>query len=387
MKTIYLILLITITSFVFSQKAEQIQSFADVDKPTEYYTEQAKQWEIEVNRNPKNANAWLNYFKATRINYRLFKVGTQSDLDNILRSMQKILSNTVEYNLMMYNNSNNWSEKGKYIEKAYQINTEYVEIYPSLVTYFEISNKIDRRNEVLRKWYNSNEIEAWKYYLNYNMLAFLDSNAIIFSSGDNSIYPKLLLQEGQNLRKDVKLITVPFIKNNTGNYFENLCKELNIPYLDISNFKIDKDSKSTESEQITVYKIKHIINNVKLPIYFDMGFYQYIFDSFNDNLFLEGVVYKYSTKQYNNTAVIKKNFENNYLLDYLKTDIEPVKHNSPTVYIYWYILPLQTLFHYYRESNNVSKFEETKQLIFKITDKCGFGDKARAEFNKYKIQK
>jgi len=380
MKTIYLILLITITIFSFAQKAEQIQSFADVKKPQEYYIEQAKLWKAEIDKNQKNANAWQNYYKAVRYNYKVYEIGSQKTLGNILADMQKVLPNSFEYNYLMYYNSTDWGKNVEYIEKAYQLNPDYVELYPSLITSYEVTNKTNKRNEVLKRWYKSTNLEAWKYYFNYNALAFLDSNAIIFSSGDNTIYPKLLLQQGKNIRKDVKVITIPFIVYNNGDYYNYLLEELGIESFNESDVKINKKSETPKYIQIAIAKIKHIINNTSRSIYFDHSYYPEITPAFSDNQYLEGIVYKYSKEPYNNTAVIKKNFENNYLLDYLKTDIETIKSNRPEAYGYGYIMPLDILYNYYNDVNNTVKQEKTKQLIYKIGDRCGLLDKIKKEY-------
>ena len=384
MKTIYLILLITITSFSFAQKAEQIISFADVKNPQEYYTEQSKLWKAEIDKNQKNANAWQNYYKAVRYNYKVYNVGSQKTLDNILADMQKVLPNSFEYNYLMYYNSTDWAKDGKYIEKAYQINPDYVEIYPNLITNYELTNQINKRNEVLKRWYKANNLDAWKYYFNYNALAFLDSNAIIFSSGDNTIYPKLLLQQGKNIRKDVKVITIPFIIYNNGDYYKNLLKELKIKNFNEKDVKIDENSKTPKYIQIAIARIKHIINNTNRSVYFDHSYYPEITPAFSDNQYLEGIVYKYSKEPYNNTAVIKRNLENNYLLDYLKTDIETIKSNRPEAYGYGYIMPLDILYNYYKDTENHKKQEKTKQLIYRIGEKCGLLDKIKKQYETQK---
>jgi len=384
MKTIYLILLITITSFVFAQKAEQIKSFADVKKSQEYYTEQAKLWKAEIDKNQKNANAWQNYYKAVRYNYKVYEVGSQQILDSILYDMQKVLPNSFEYNYLMYYNSTDWGENVKYIEKAYEINPNYIELYPSLITSYEVTGQVEKRNAILKKWYKANNLEAWKYYFNYNALAFLDSNAIIFSSGDNTIYPKLLLQQGKNIRKDVKIITIPFIIYNNSDYYKNLLKELKIKDFNEKDVKIDKNSDTPKYIQIAIARIKHIINNTNRSVYFDHSYYPEITPAFSDNQYLEGIVYKYSKEPYNNTAIIKRNFENNYLLDYLKTDIEPIKSNRPEAYGYGYIMPLDILYNYYKDVNNTVKQEETKQLIYKIGEKCGLLDKIKKQYETQK---
>lgn len=51
---------------VNAQKPEPIYGFARTQMPLNYYKEQAIAWKKEVTTNPKNANAWYNYFRVTK---------------------------------------------------------------------------------------------------------------------------------------------------------------------------------------------------------------------------------------------------------------------------------------------------------------------------------
>ena len=56
----------------------------------------------------------------------------------------------------------------------------------------------------------------------------------------------------------------------------------------------------------------------EIPIYFALTVYENFHKDIKDNLYITGLAYRYSTGRIDNLAMIKKNLENNFRLDYLK---------------------------------------------------------------------
>lgn len=53
-----------------------------------------------------------------------------------------------------------------------------------------------------------------------------------------------------------------------------------------------------------------------------------------DSLYSEGLVFRYSSKPYNNLAATRKNFEQNYLLDYLRHPLIEDQSHFQVVFIF-----------------------------------------------------
>ena len=378
MKTIYLILLITITNFSFAQKAEQIQSIADAMRDSSYYASQSKLWKIQTTKNKKNVNAWFNYFRAMRYKSFYDKSNFHEDGKEILAEMKKASGDSYEYNYLMYlQGGNNINDYGKYILKAYKMSLKRTLIYPSLVSYCDLIDDNKLRAEVLKKWFNSGTYPNWKYSRSYNALIGLDDNAYIFSNGDNDVYGKLLLQENKNLRTDVNLIILPYMF--VDDYYYRLLKNLNIEVEPKTIQQFANENKEIKGQNLMnefqIYRINTIIRNKReSAFYFDSGMQNFLHENYKDSLYLEGIVYKYSDKEYNNIAVMQRNFEHKYLFDYIKINFNNADKYSAQLHATGsYLTFLTELYDSYKLSQDLNNIEKCKHLLTIIGGNIGMG--------------
>lgn len=106
-----------------------------------------------------------------------------------------------------------------------------------------------------------------------------------------------------------------------------------------------------------------------------------------DSLYSEGLVFRYSTKPYDNLAVIRKNYEQKYLLDCLR---QPLVQNSSVYfsginYSKNYIVSLSPLLRFYDASGDKNQAIKLRHLLQGILDRREEDEIVsveRAEFNK-----
>jgi len=372
-----------------AQKPEKIYSIAKVDKPHEYYVQQAEVWWKVIEKDKTNEEAWFNYYKANRYSLMTFKDidrfdGHRNDgwvkespylkeLDEIVDLIEKNIPNTFTYyrlKKMGYPSNETMFDA---LQKAYKINPDNPDIYDSFVTYYEMSGDNSKRKEFDEKLYKANEISSGFLAYGYNVLLTLKPNGIIMTFGDNDTYPLWILQDAMNIRPDVIVVNVPLLTDSS--YRKIIFKKLNVP-----NFSKEyKDGSTTESEkEIVDYLIKN--SSKTLSLYIGLPAWKQM-KEYENNLYLVGLALEYSTENIDNIALLKNNFENNYALDYIKNRFEYDMSASIVERMNINYLPgIFKLYEHYKLSGDLTHAQKMKELGLLIAQKGGkeWYDKALA---------
>jgi hypothetical protein len=144
------------------------------------------------------------------------------------------------------------------------------------------------------------------------VLASLDSNSILVTNGDNDTYPAWVLQYVQNFRKDILVLNINLIMIER--YRDKLFSEKNI-----KSFEPDTSIKDGFSMMKVI--LKHLVKNSNgMNVYFSFTLNPVLYEDIKDKTYMTGLAFKYSEKDFDNMAYLMRNYENNWLLDYLKAD-------------------------------------------------------------------
>ncbi|MPM08747.1 hypothetical protein SDC9_55061 [bioreactor metagenome] len=316
-KLIFAIIILLFGFSAMAQKPERIVSFVIEPHECDWYQTQAGLWKKEVMKSKKNATAWMYYYLASRYEHVMcadprynMQEADYKALNDIMEDMGKHIPNSYEYNYLMYYNTG-WGnpDNAKYLLKAYEIDSNRSEIYPDLIVYFEVNGKYAEKNRAVRHRQEISPASPGMLAWNYNALATLDENAIVLCGGDNDTYQKWTLQVVNNIRPDVRVINTSLIMIES--YRNRLFTELGIaPF----TTKVDSSNWQNFNELI----VEHICHNRGThPVYICNSVPENHYSSLKDSLYLEGTVYKYSPERYDNVAVIRKNYEQVMLLDYI----------------------------------------------------------------------
>jgi len=362
-----IIIFMMIATVAKSQKLEQIQSIVNQTKDSTFYKQQASLWQAETEKSPKNANAWFNYYRAVKYGNYTRHIYSNESLNKIMDKMKAQIPNSFEYNYLMYFNGGNNIKYANYLLKAYKIEPENTIAYPSLVTYCDIVGNTKLQNEVLIRWYNSGVYPSWKMYQAYNSLIGLDKTAIIFSNGDNNVYAKQLIQANQKIRTDVKVILMSLLYID--NYYKKTLKELKLPvkFENINQFAKQNPKVGGQKfmNLLLAKRVEYIAQSVKnTSVYLDNSGIEQVEEYLKDKLYLEGIVYKFSEKEYDNIAKMQLNFEQKYLLNYIKFNYQELdKYSSQKHATGNYISFLSELYDFYKLSDDINnKIKVEKQL-------------------------
>ena len=279
---------------IHAQKADAtpqpIESFVKIEYEPEWYATQAELWHKVALNDPSNDDAWINWFRATRYNMILSddKVD-DAKLADIAQTVRKQRPNSyarymLDYYCSMWIKSSEEYEDN--MSKAISMRPDNRVLYPDYVVYLLKNGNQEQMDDILKRWYNLGEYSYSLLNYAYNEMAGMEQNGIIFVNGDTPTYSKLLVKYGKDLFPDITVICMSLLA--TPEYRSTVSKELGIspiPEPDYQNY-----------DKWTDDAVMHIIRESKRPCYFSTVIPN--LPSFQDKLYSEGLVYKYSDKKY-----------------------------------------------------------------------------------------
>lgn len=353
-----------------AQKAEIIQSITKVPMSNEYYTNQSQLWKIELDKNNTNPQAWFNYYRANRY----MQIAGENDtvrgnsrfdrLQTIVNDMEKKIPNSFEFNYLKWLNSGNNLSQFKYLEKAYAIDPNREETYSDFISTYEMMMMPEKRDEFAQKLFGKGNVSPGYLNYNYNVLMSLKANAILLTVGDNDTYPIWILQAQFGIRKDVQVINLSML------YVDEYFKQLS------SKFKFDYLNPMASYENASLYTnsiVKRIANNaLKRPVYTALTVDEKYTKPVANELYLVGLAYEYSLDKFDNIAVLKKNMEQQFALDYLQVQFykdnaqESIKYANGN-----YLVPMITLYEHYKLSNQNDEAKHWQSLIELVAKNSG----------------
>jgi len=383
MKILFLAISLLITiNIVAQQRPQKVLSFVDVTWKSKDYQKLEKEWKVFVDKDNTDANAWENYYNAAMYKYRASAyyrdsviLGSLKEMQAIIDQMAKAIPESFEYNRLVYRNSNMDLKYAKNIEKAHNLRPNNIDLYPIMLTYYGTIGAKKKLKELFKKWYDTDpSIELYKLSYGYNTLVGVEKNAIILASGDNQYYPVGLVQYGKGFRPDVSIMAISMFWND--DYYNSTLKELGISEFDKNYkyyYKLNKKAAWKAQNQLVNERIKHIIDNIgDRPIYFPLRMSNSTRSYFDDSLYMIGTLNKYSSETFDNIAILRKNFEQKYLLDEVKVSLKQNNDNSSKPRILsLYIMPLVELYKHYLSSGELAKADNAKRSIMNLATNLG----------------
>ncbi len=402
-KLINSVLFCLICLVAVAQEAEQIDLgsygtlvFNTNTKTIEYYETQIKLWEKKVNQNKKDANAWYNYFAATKcaweleVSYQMEKVkngvgvdmkGSRFKYAEIAEEAYKQIPNTFEGNYMMHYRNNFFVKANyNYLLKAQELKPFDKRIIIDVFRYYELIQDLSNAKITATEVVKQKILSEIDYATAYNMLMELDDNAVLITNGYNEYLSCLVLQKVKNIKPNV-LITTHFninpVNSPTYDYTDKTLSRLGLKSIrypeedqsDNKNFNWEKLIKENEEIERKNYEL---VFNSKYPVYVSNNCINLFRDNFGDKLYLHGLTYRYSRKPENFIYTMKDNFEKNYVLDYLKHDYLIDLDTNLDCQNFLIYLPMSaTLQTFYKEHNQPLDEIKTKKFIRDVCARCG----------------
>ena len=352
---------------------QKVETPVKVHHSAEWYKTQERLWKAEIDKNPKNEEAWKNYYHAVRYKGWYEDIPDEAAvLTSIIEDMGKAIPETYTLYIMEYYHKGNVNDAPN-MKKAIQMRPDNVEMYPDYVSYLMQTGDVELMADILKRWYNSGTYSPSLLNYAYNELSGMKANSIIFVNGDSPTFSKLLVQYGKHLFEDIDIICMGLLW--TPNYRKLICERLSIPDFE----PMPQISSQEEADKYTNQMMQHIIKHTRRPaVYFSTLMNV---PSFKDNLYSEGLVMRYSEKPYDNLAIKRKNFEENYLTDYLRESFLPENYPaSANKFNLNYIPCFKSLLDHYKQSGNTARYNELRSLMVRIVEQIDVPDEEKQKY-------
>ncbi|UCF63291.1 MAG: hypothetical protein JSW33_12075 [bacterium] len=377
--------IIPFSLFCASEKdqPENVYSVIYVQKPNEWYVKQADLWKTEIDRNPKNAVAWRNYYNAVRYAKFTETIHTKEKrqkLSEIIDDMGKAIPNSYTYYFLKHKNDAKVGEI-EFLEKAFELDPDQPELYSDFVGHYEYVGNEKKMREFLEKWYHSRDMAPGLLHYNYNVLMSTSKNAILFTNGDNDTYPVWMLQRIKNVRSDVTVLNTSLMMADK-QYLERKLMEkgIKVDYGKLPAYRSPEFAAALGTYITEIYP--------DVPVYYALTVYEKFIESIKENLYIVGLAYKYSKERIDNKAVIKKNI-NNFRLDYLKYDWYSEDYLATSLMDKLnlnYVAGMVNLTEHYHESGEDETAKYWAEEALYLAKKTGFDDELMKDFEKKGIR-
>ena len=321
-RTIIIAAALACCAFSSAQRAETIELFISTDHEPEWYARQIEAWQQEVNADPKDEWAWRNLFRATNY-HEMFTTGygdeETSPSADIIRRMEKAIPDSYALNLCKGRyclRSDSAAMRGDNIYRAIELMPEEVcaeDVNFLACRLWSLDPENTKVGELFRKAYRMKYYPARIMHYNLNMLRSMEPGALYFANGDVLLGPMKMMQAALDERTDVTVIPLSYL--HSPNYLQALFRRLDIKP---KTFNVEDYGQYGEdwAKHFEADIIMYLMKECKRPTYFSTDILTHTCLD-KDSIYNEGLLLKYSPRQYDNFSVAMRNVREVYHLEYL----------------------------------------------------------------------
>ncbi|MFC5282577.1 hypothetical protein [Pedobacter alpinus] len=374
--TYFFLLLFPLNTFCQENKEnydtpEKQISFAREKKPHTYYVKQAELWLNELKKDFTSENSWFNYYRACRnaqgsADWKSDFIKESPSLkfgEEIIDSMKVYIPNTFTY-YFVAGSTGGVTSNGDFLMKAYKLNPDFEGIHATVVTHATSTFDTELRKEVNKRWFRRNEFSIGLLNYAYNVLMSLAPNSIILVENDNDTYPLWMLQDAKNIRPDVEIINIDFLLFQE--YRERIFKELNIQPIELGKIDLNEYAQNW-AKVVNTLVTSHKISR---PLYIGLSMAPERYKGLEDNLYVEGLAYRYSKSKFNNDLANRELLENRFSLDYLTNHFYyDTSEDFVNKFNLNYLKPFKICYQYYKKHNETKKLNKINDLVSRLLSK------------------
>ncbi len=203
---------------------------------------------------------------------------------------------------------------------------------------------------VCRDWYASGTCSPGELNWNYNAMIGLEPSALLITQNEEDTYPAWVLQYALNVRPDVVVLSLQLFDKEAYKSF-------------FSTGPIPVPSGSNPKDLLQ----NLLLNQAERPVYLGVMLDKQLLETYQKNLYLTGLTFRYSTPPFDNMAVLRHNYEHLFLTDYLRQPLRPEPQPAKIAAMNLnYIPAFLSLYRYYMAKGQTDQATDLQQVTLQI---------------------
>jgi formylglycine-generating enzyme required for sulfatase activity len=349
MKTTCLLIIGIIVSgqMLIAADPEPILPKTKVIRSIGWYATQQQLWEQKLKNDRGNLDAWMNYYVVSR-----YLTTDDEQLEKIVLDMEAISGSAFQYNFI----------KGLQLGYNNAQKPENPSTYSAMILAAEVAGDPLMRREFCLKMYSADQISTSLLHYSYNVLMSTEPGSILITEGENTSIPLYVLQDVFAVRNDVKILQLELLASD--DFREQILGHYKL-LLNPGDLKKGSNSKQLISVLLPA-------QNPSYKFFYTLTLSRENVASIREQLYVVGLASAMSKDRIDNLAIIRKNIETRFLLDYISVDFNgESEFASGKVLCANYLVPMLMLHEYYRGQNEIEKANELQALIERIAVQSG----------------
>ena len=233
----------------------------------------------------------------------------------------------------------------------------------------ELAGDRDQVAQICREWQRSGQCSPGVLSWCYNALMSLEINAVLVTQNDHDTYPIWLLQYALDVRPDVSVLSLPLLESPT--YRDQIIQLHQLKQVPAGSSLPDFFTKLTTGQGAERSR----------PVYFSPLLDKSRLQAEQQRLYLTGLALRWSQQAFDNVAVLRSNYENRFLTDYLKVDLQPETDPALVTALNLHYVPAFLLLHrHYVATGEAIKADALQSLTLGVARRGGREAELRAFF-------
>jgi len=349
---------------------QPVKSYLQEYRGTSWYAAQVTAWQKVIDQNPQNEKAWFNLYNAMRLS------GQREKLPALLAEMKRSIPGTPTEALVELRHNSKEQDIEPLMRKVEKTNPQHPILLK--IKFFRAyqSGAKEALAPTAHAWYETGYFDAELLAFAHNMLMSVEPNAVLLTFGDADTFPVWILQYALGVRKDVRVLNIhtletPEDRKVRGDFLR----------LSLTQLKPENLTPAERIEQIVAANPDdHFYTAITMPAQ--------IGNALKKPLWLTGLASFYGDEKDAYQSILRKNWEEKFLLDHLRVPLSPKPSYITSVMMSAnYLIPMTFLQQYYESLGEPEKVEALEHIVQTVAERSGQTAQLNALRKKTPLQK